>query len=448
MSRERRRRLLAAGGCLVVVVALTFWWRGRAGAPVTAADATDEEGRAAAGAPTPELALLRERFGLMMATGTTAYASREVVQPSRVGSRPSDAAEDSLVDVSVPALPQAVTSPLAQVLLAYSRPRFMSGPMLLPPRAEEVVEAEGGATDRLAAYVRKQSMLQSDDDIARPAAERIPDGAVAVSAVEREEVVWAPPPLPPLTSLDARDRFDRALYLIREAEAERVAGATDRALLLYRQVLTLYPNLGFANRQVGRLYLALGRPAWALSHLAMSLGEGEAFGDTMNDLGVAYLYADRAEDALRAFRAVIAADGEAVEAVFNAGLAARRLSDLALARGYFENYRAAHPSDARVYRELGLLGLLQGDRDGAVATLREAARRDPVWPLPHMDLALIHAEAGDQQAALAALAEVVDLSPAREAYAFYQQPLFRELRLLPEIRLIEARLANKARAEL
>jgi tetratricopeptide (TPR) repeat protein len=244
------------------------------------------------------------------------------------------------------------------------------------------------------------------------------------------------------------DRMARAMYYLREAEARMSEGLLDIAFASYTQALDVFPGMIYAHQKLGRLCLRQGKYELAIRHLAAALESDENIEEILNDLGIAYLYSGRAAEALNNFEGALQANPEATAPLFNAGLAHRRLGQITEARGRLLAYQALAGDDARSIRELAMLDVIESNRGGALTRLEQAMRKDKTWYTPVLDAALIHAELGDAGNALAYLERALELAPAWAVHQVYTQPPFRDIRLGPESKAFEARLAVRARGQL
>ncbi len=237
----------------------------------------------------------------------------------------------------------------------------------------------------------------------------------------------------------------RAMFFVREAEAQRREGHIDGAIQLYLQALDRFPRMSLANREAGRLFLMKGRYNEAITHLAAALSGNEQLGDIYCDLGAAYLYSGQPGQALESFVAGLKTEPGNSELQFNQGLALRQLNRLDDARLILETYIQTHPNDSRGYRELAIVHLAETNTATALMLLEKAVELDPGWYTPMMDIALVRAKRGEPLDALRYLEMMIGKAPAALLARIYQQPAFAELRLMPESREFESRLADQYR---
>lgn len=247
-------------------------------------------------------------------------------------------------------------------------------------------------------------------------------------------------------SAERPESMARVMYYVREGDAKMSEGLLEEAARAYADALALYPELTYASEQMGRLNLMLGKYDDAIKNLTAALAASEDVGETLNDLGIAYLYAGRAGEALETFEAAMQAAPEQVDAVFNIGLALRQLGQLAEAREQFNTYLQISPRDARAMRELAVIDLLENQRETALRRLILAIEYDGAWATPMMDAALLFAEMGVYDRAVVLLERALEHAPVRDVYQVYMQKPFEKIRLGPDGKPFEAKLAAKARA--
>lgn len=246
---------------------------------------------------------------------------------------------------------------------------------------------------------------------------------------------------------DMQQSMAKAMYHIREADGRMDQGDLMVALAGYKQAIELFPDMTYANQQAGRISLLMARYDDAVLYLKAALVNAQDVTFTLNDLGIAYLYAGQPLEAEDMFRAAIKSDSLAVDPVFNLGFTLRRLNRHDEARAQYENCLGIDPSDARPHREIAMLDALEGKRDPALERLRRAMELNPTWAQPRLDTALLLAETGDFEKAVGQLLRSLDFASAQEVYQVYRLPVFNTFRLSPEGRPFEARLAERAREQ-
>lgn len=354
-------------------------------------------------------------------------------------------AGDNLISNKPPAPPAA----LNRILAPYARPATMMSPAQAstvpnPPEspgasALRLWSASESSRELFAfSYINKPAMLSKSP-------ENVSTTWVTYSRRTPPTNAWNAAPVTTLVASDHPDALAKATFFIREAEAKVSAGLTDQAIAYYTQALTMFPRMTYANKQLGRLHLMRGEYDLAAHYLNAAIEGDNTPAETLNDLGIAHLYAGRIDQALAAFEASTTADPALPEPQFNAGLALRKGGRLADARISFNRYLTSSPNDARAYRELAVIDALEDYNEAALLNLERAIAIDPTWYTPRLDAALLHAERNEYESALTQLDRALENAPAWVVLQTYNQPPFHNLRLMPESKPFESRLAGKAR---
>lgn len=360
----------------------------------------------------------------------------------------------------------ATTSPeLLRILSPYASPQTMVSTATNPPPEESAASAalrawmESGTNAVSLEYLGKAAILSlgpatlTEEEIA--AQPRAPTETTRAIAALMEATRPAAPPTQISTSVlslafsmeddKESDALAKATFVIREAERSLGKGRVEEAMDLYALALSRFPGMTYANKQLGRLKLARGRYDEAITHLRAAI-EGESRpAETMNDLGVALLYNREPDKAIEAFEAAISADPDLQEPRFNLGLALQQAGRLDDAEAVFHRYLERHPGEARAFRELALIDYARDRIDAALERLDLATKLDPSWYFAHLDAARMLAEQGRPLDALAQLERALDAAPPQSVLATYNQPVFRNLRLMPETAAFESRLADLIR---
>ncbi len=99
--------------------------------------------------------------------------------------------------------------------------------------------------------------------------------------------------------------------------------------------------------------------------------------ETLRNLGVALLYARRADQALVALRQALALDPQNADVLGNLAIAMLVTQDLVAAQAYGERAVAARPDGAKPLQALGLVLMMRGEATGALALLQRAVHSDP-----------------------------------------------------------------------
>jgi len=362
------------------------------------------------------------------------------------------------VSVNIEPEPKTVPSPVTQIAHRYVQPSAMVSLLEKDTSATNVNSGETLGVDLLAdergisemmakSYIRKSAMLSKESDnfsagwITYAKREKSSGFIIDQEFVDDVDVKINIPGL----QVDNPDVLARAMYYIREAEIKMKEGDNEQAMTLYTQALAVYPSMTYANKQLGRLSLLRGEYDNAIRFLKNALDADETLSETLNELGTAYLYAGQSEEALRTFSASHEASPLSLDPLFNIGLALRTLNRRDEARATFEEYLEADKFDARVYRELAVIDLQEGNQDEALSRLHTAIALDSRWYTPQLDAAIIYAEKGAYVKALELLEKALEYAPVWVVYKVYNLPALQEARLIPESRALESALVEKVR---
>ena len=168
----------------------------------------------------------------------------------------------------------------------------------------------------------------------------------------------------------------------------------------YREVLERQPGHLRALNNLGLLALRHGRGQEALALLGEATRRSPVYVEAYWNLGTALERLGRPAAALRAYRRSLAIDPRAAlhtlgrGAFEGVGRAHLHVASLLVRSGhaeqailYYENALRLEPGLAAAYLQLGVVRARLGQRDAAIALLREAARLAPDDPRPRRHLA-------------------------------------------------------------
>jgi tetratricopeptide (TPR) repeat protein len=186
------------------------------------------------------------------------------------------------------------------------------------------------------------------------------------------------------------------------ASAERLAAAlalhqrgdTGAAERVYREVLAAEPGHALAQHFLGVIEYQRGDLAAALPLLERSVAAIPNEPEFHNNLGLAYAAAERELDAVAAYRAALALNGEHAVAWNNLGLALQSLRDVAGAIAAFRRAVELKPDFAQARWNLALALLLDGHYEEGWREydwrlqLPELGGKRPVYAGPEWDGAL------------------------------------------------------------
>jgi tetratricopeptide (TPR) repeat protein len=208
------------------------------------------------------------------------------------------------------------------------------------------------------------------------------------------------------------------------AEAYAAAGQTLRAVRLLRRTLEAYPEYAGAHLALGRVWLDAseqGRDGAALSAAIAALEQAvaiEASGEALTVLGQAYLMASRRDAAEAAFARAARVLPIDAPVLLHLADAAERGGRSTAARDALVDYVALATDSTRtpgVRQRIGDLSMRLGEPAAASVWYARAAEGPRVTASLLVKLADAHRQAGDMEAARAALARALERDPQNGA---------------------------------
>jgi tetratricopeptide (TPR) repeat protein len=199
-------------------------------------------------------------------------------------------------------------------------------------------------------------------------------------------------------------RDDRDLMALNRAFATKMMA---QDVVGYETLIAADGRNPALHDDVAMLYLQLGEPAIAVSHLRASATDDSA--PRHFNLGVALAMQGRIDEAIEEYRDTIriAPDFAAAHDNLANVLSSRDHVDEALAH-YREALRL-QPTNARAHNNLGNLLMRSGRLDDASSELREAMRLDPKLPDAHFNLGLVCETGGKLAEAIRHLRDALEL---------------------------------------
>jgi tetratricopeptide (TPR) repeat protein len=159
----------------------------------------------------------------------------------------------------------------------------------------------------------------------------------------------------------------------------RQLGRNDEAAEQFEAVVEILPHFVPAYNHLGKVKLAVGRPARAITHFRAALKLAPDYREAHLGLAAALGAHGEVEEALGICAARMKDESTRTEATFLAGKILMREGRLAEARERLEEARAARPEDADIHAELGDLAVKEKDMDAAIRHYEEALRLRPGW---------------------------------------------------------------------
>jgi tetratricopeptide (TPR) repeat protein len=169
-------------------------------------------------------------------------------------------------------------------------------------------------------------------------------------------------------------------------------------LVGYEQLLARTPDDAGLHDDAAVLDLELGKSVDAAAHFARVAAITPQSAPAHFNLGTALTLAGRLNDAIDELRRALTIDPGYTNAQNNLGNALSAAGRPREAIGYFLAALATRPAYPEAHYGLGLAKRQIGDRDGAVAAMREAVRLKPDWLPPTLDLAWILASTSESPA--------------------------------------------------
>jgi len=278
----------------------------------------------------------------------------------------------------------------------------------------------------------------------------LPDSRVSLSPVPlgAAETRWSDRPMPNVRSELDTDAMRRAIFMQKRAEELLLEGRHEEAIARFQDALDIWPQLTQVWSQLGQVYLGIRDYARARIALERAVENDPGNPAVLNDLGVAFLYLNRLDQALEIFMTVNDIDPRFARAHFNRALAYMAQNDADAADAALDAFLRLQPQNAQALKEKAYLQASRRDYEGAMETLRRALVSEPDWAPLHIDLAATAALLGRVDEAIRHLDRVEVFTTPSVAYQIFQQPAFREIRLTEAGRAFEQQLAERAREDI
>lgn len=244
----------------------------------------------------------------------------------------------------------------------------------------------------------------------------------------------ATPPARPPSDLalpaDGRDAeaVAQAEVLERRARAALEAGNTNRAVSLYEDALTRWPDLTSARAALGRIHLRRKDCFRARVTFEKAVQSRPDLPELVNALGAAYLCENNAARAAEEFRNALQIDPDFAPAVFNLALCRLAQGDRAAAREALDRFLALQPDHPRGLRQQAFLEAADGRYARALELLRAALRGAPDAAPLYFDAAATAALLGDVANAISYMEQAERLTSPVAVYVVFQQPAFEQVR--------------------
>ncbi len=237
------------------------------------------------------------------------------------------------------------------------------------------------------------------------------------------------------------------------------ADETDAAVASLRRAVDLEPDFGAAQYALSNALRRLGDNEGAAHHAALfeQAGKREANADDpllsavhalrKSSLGrlakaLEYLKKGRRVEAAREFEAILDIDPDNYSAHINLVGLYGDLRDLDMAEAHYEKARAIAPDKPKLYNNMGIARLRNGQPEAAIAAFREAVRVDPGYAGAWRNLGKVLQDAGRNDEALDSYRKSIEIDRTdRQTQFFYGRLLARSGQPAEAVAPLEAALA-------
>jgi tetratricopeptide (TPR) repeat protein len=198
---------------------------------------------------------------------------------------------------------------------------------------------------------------------------------------------------------------------VTEAIAHHQRGELDKAIQLYRQILTSEPDHADALHLLGVAALQRGQPKQAIEMIqrAIALLPSEAV--FHSNLGEAYRAIGQLQRAEACLRVALRLQPDSADAAFNLGSLLMQARQPARAAAVFRQALQHHPDHALAHNGLGNACRGLGDTEQALTHFRRAVELNPQLGFAHTNLGQLLLDAGRPHEALPHCREAVRLEP-------------------------------------
>src|SRR5688572_5897170 len=189
------------------------------------------------------------------------------------------------------------------------------------------------------------------------------------------------------------ERLARSEQWVAGGDLARERGDLDGAETCYRTALAFVPDSVLAHRSLGRLLRAMGRPAYAVTHLRSAYAIAPDAPGALHELVSVLIELDLVDKALSVV--ALRAQDESYEAKLCLGIAYQKLHDPQRALACFEVARRLRPDDAELYDRRGAVLQELGRFAEAMADFEHSLSLPPGFALAAFHRALLRLLMGD-----------------------------------------------------
>jgi len=206
----------------------------------------------------------------------------------------------------------------------------------------------------------------------------------------------------------AQMTIDQAIQLARR---HQLAGQTNEAESIYRQVLALQPDHVDVLNLLGVLACQIGRPDEAADLLGRALRIAPGWAEAHNNLGVAMQASGRLDAAIESYRHAVQLKPQYANAYYNLGIVLERSGRLEEAISAYGQGILLRPDYADAHNNFGNALKDAGRLEEAIAAYGNAIRLKPDYVAAHSNLAVALLYAGRLEEAVASARKAVELKP-------------------------------------
>lgn len=243
------------------------------------------------------------------------------------------------------------------------------------------------------------------------------------------------------------EALQQAVILARQGDTLRDAGRLEEACVQYSEALKVWPYLGKARAEMGRIHLRLKDYAKARIELEHAVGDDPGSAELLNDFGVALFRLSRFDRAMKLFETAAETKPDLAEAHFNAALCYTARGDRDRARASLEKHLQLKPNNPPALKQLAFLAAAAGNYTNAMEILGTVIAAAPDWPSAYFEAAATSALMGRAKDAIGYLEKARQIASPAAAYLVYQQPAFREIRNTGDGKAFEKALEEEARKQ-
>ncbi len=207
---------------------------------------------------------------------------------------------------------------------------------------------------------------------------------------------------------EARGDATSAREAINWGDAAYRMGNVDQALYEYVKALGIDGKNLETLYKVGTLHAGRGNRELAELAFRMALKLDERHVPSLEGLGLVQLERHLHKEAEESLTKAVAAEPNRWRAHNGLGLIADLRKDYPAAGSHYQNALKLQPGSAMLLNNLGYSKYLAGDWDGAQQLFDQAVQADPKYERAWINLGLVHARRGEDEASLRSFRRVMD----------------------------------------